>query len=102
MIGKALTNLKLPSHYQLYILKIERKSTDGINILPMRYQEMAGPTSIVQEHDILSIKGPKEKAEELKDDYVLTLEAEEHEAEDLVSKQLGMAEVLLTDRKSVV
>src|SRR5690625_3194236 len=102
MIGKALADLKLPSHYQLYILKIERKSTDGINILPMRYQEMAGPTSIVQDHDILSIKGTKEKAEKLKEDYGLILEKEEHEAEDLVSKQLGMAEVLLTPHSSFI
>ncbi|WP_164214713.1 SLC13 family permease [Virgibacillus sp. YIM 98842] len=102
MVGKALADLKLPANYQLYVLKMERNSTEGINILPMRYQEMAGPTSTVQAHDILSIKGAKEKLEKLKEDYGLILEAEEHEAEDLVSKQLGMAEVLLTPHSSFI
>lgn len=102
MVGKALSDLKIPANYQLYVLIIERNSTEGMNILPITYQEMAGPTSIVQKHDVLSIKGAKARVEKLKEDYGLILETEEHEAEDLVSKQLGMAEVLLTPHSSFI
>ena len=57
MIGKRLAQLKIPGDYQLCILKIERKSTEGLNLLPMTYQEMAGPKSIIQAKDVLHIQG---------------------------------------------
>ncbi|MDF2065183.1 SLC13 family permease [Bacillus sp. Cr_A10] len=102
MIGKQLAQLKIPAKYHLVILKIDRKSTEGIHILPITYQEMAGPTSIIQAKDILYIQGSFDSIEKLAEDYLLIIDAEESEADVLVTKQLGIAEVLLTPHSSLI
>lgn len=102
MIGKRLAQLKIPGDYQLCILKIIRKSTEGLNILPMTYQEMAGPNSVIQEKDVLHIQGASDRLKELVGNYGLIIEEEEIEAGELVSKQLGIAEVLLTPHSSFI
>ncbi|WP_198508117.1 SLC13 family permease [Bacillus sp. FJAT-42315] len=102
MIGKRLAQLKIPVNYQLCILQIRRKSTDGINLLPVTYQEMAGPGSIIQPKDSLYIQGSLENIQKLVKDFSLILEDEQSEAGELVSKELGIAEVLLTPHSSLV
>ncbi len=102
MIGKRLAQLKLPGTYQVYILKVERKSSEGMKLLPMTYQEMAGPNSVVQAKDILHIQGSMDNMEKLVKDFSLVLVEGDAEADDLVSKQLGMAEVLLTPHSSLI
>ncbi|MFC5590667.1 SLC13 family permease [Sporosarcina soli] len=102
MIGKRLAQLKLPGKYQVYILKVERKSSEGMKLLPMTYQEMAGPNSIVQAKDILHIQGSLDNMEKLVIDFALVLIEGDAEADELVSKQLGMAEVLLTPHSSLI
>lgn len=101
MIGRPLAQLKIPATYQLCILKIERKSIEGLNPLPMTYQEMAGPSSIIQPKDVLYIQGAFENTEKLVEDYELLIE-EESKAGELVTKQLGIAEVLLTPHSSLI
>lgn len=102
MIGKRLAQLKIPGAYQLCILTIERKSTEGIHLLPMTYQEMAGPTSVIQAKDILRIQGSWSSMEKFVADFLLVIEEEESEADELVSKQFGIAEVLLTPHSSLI
>ncbi|MER2261443.1 MAG: SLC13 family permease [Psychrobacillus sp.] len=102
MIGKKLTDLKLPAKYHLAILKIDRKSTEGINLLPMTYQEMAGPLSTVQARDVLYIQGSLERTEELARDYKLDVDDDDSMPDVLVSKQLGIAEVLLTPHSTLI
>lgn len=101
MIGRPLAQLKIPATYQLCILKIERKSIEGLNPLPMTFQEMAGPSSIIQPKDVLYIQGSFESTEKLVADFGLRIE-EELKAGELVSKQLGIAEVLLTPHSSLI
>ena len=57
IIGKALADLKLPATYQIYVMKIQRRASEGINLLSMTYQEMAGPTSTIHENDVLYVQG---------------------------------------------
>lgn len=102
MIGKKLTDLKLPAKYHLAILKIDRKSMEGINLLPMTYQEMAGPLSTVQAKDVLYIQGSLKRTEELAKDYMLEVDDGDSMPESLVSKQLGIAEVLLTPHSTLI
>lgn len=102
MVGKRLAQLKIPVQYQLCILKISRKSTDGINLLPVTYQEMAGPGSIIQSKDLLYIQGSLDNVKKLVEEYSLILEGEQSEADELVSKELGIAEVLLTPHSSLI
>src|SRR5690606_37133462 len=85
MIGKRLAQLKIPALYQLCILKIERKSTEGLNLLPMTYHEMAGATSILQPKDVLYIQGTLSDIEKLVADFSLTIEEQASEADELVT-----------------
>lgn len=101
IIGKQLAELKLPAKYHLAILKIDRKSMEGMNILPIRYQEMAGPMSVIEGKDILYVQGPLENTLQFVEDFHLEVD-EETNAEELVSKQLGIAEVLLTPHSNLI
>ena len=102
MVGKRLAQLKIPATFQLYILKISRKSTEGLNLLPMTYQEMAGPNSIIQPKDRLYVQGSAENVEKFVEAYGLSIEQGTSEADELVSKQLGIAEVLLTPHSKLI
>ncbi|MFD1705184.1 SLC13 family permease [Siminovitchia sediminis] len=102
MVGKKLTELATPAAYQLYILKIVRKSGEGLNLLPMTYHEMAGPKSVIQPNDHLYLQGKPENLEKMVADFGLLFEEEESEVDELVTKQLGMAEVLLTPHSSLI
>lgn len=102
MVNKKLTELKTPENYQLYILKIVRRSAEGLNLLPMTYHEMAGPKSVIQPKDILYVQGTLENIEKMVTDFGLMFEEEESEADELVSKQLGIAEVLLTPHSKLI
>lgn len=102
MIGQALADLKLPAKYEVYILKIVRKSNEGYRMFPITYQEMAGPESIIQENDTLLIKSSMDKVEKLAADYTLLMQTNGNETEDLLSKELGIVEVLLTPHSSFI
>ncbi len=102
MNGLRLADLKLPAKYHLAILKIDRKSMEGMNILPITYQEMAGPLSTVHDKDKLYIQGSLDNIKRLVEDYQLEIDEEDPAADTLVSKQLGIAEVLLTPHSSLI
>ncbi len=103
IIGISLAELKLPAKYALCMMKIHRKSQDGINLLPMTYQEMAGPTSVIHALDELYVQGEENDIASLAADYGLVMqELTENEADELVTKHLGIAEVLLTPNSSFI
>lgn len=103
IIGTSLAELKLPAKYGLCMMKIHRKSQDGINLLPMTYQEMAGPTSVIHALDELYVQGEEGAIGDLTADYGLVMqELTENEADELVTKHLGIAEVLLTPNSSFI
>lgn len=102
MVGKQLAELKIPANYQLCILKIVRKSSEGINLLPITYQEMAGPSSVILAKDDLYVQGTLENVQRFVADFGLSIKEEESEARELVSKELGIAEVLLTPHSSFI
>ncbi|WP_096200876.1 SLC13 family permease [Bacillus sp. FJAT-45350] len=103
VVGKMLSDLRLPSLYNLAVLKIERKSKDGSKLLPMRYLEMAGPTSILQEHDYLYIQGAHALVDKLCIDLGLKIVTDKStDATKLISRELGIAEVLLTPHSSLI
>jgi len=102
MIGEALADLKLPASYHVFVLKIARKSNEEYRILPLTYQEMAGPESVIKERDTLLVKGTFEMVDQLATDYALTIQHSGNEAEGLLTKELGMAEVLLTPHSAFI
>ena len=103
IIDIPLAELKLPANYSLCIMKIHRKSHEGINLLPMTYQEMAGPTSVMHATDELYVQGEEADIKRFVADYGLKMEELVEGAEDeLISKHLGIAEVLLTPNSSFI
>ena len=103
IIGMPLAELKLPAKYALCMMKIHRKSQEGINLLPMTYQEMAGPKSVMHASDELYVQGEELDIGRFVADYGLKMEElVEGEEDELVSKHLGIAEVLLTPNSSFV
>jgi len=103
IIDATLAELKLPAKYTLCMMKIHRRSQEGINFLPMTYQEMAGPTSVIHAKDELYVQGEEENIRRFTSDYSLEMqELVEGEADELVSKHLGIAEVLLTPNSSFI
>lgn len=103
IIGKSLAELKLPSKYYITIMKIERKVIERMNPIPVLQQQLAGPQSVMQAGDILYVQGMAPYVENFVLDYQLQLEMLiNEEVEELVSKQMGVAEVLLTPSSRLI
>ncbi|WP_108307377.1 SLC13 family permease [Metalysinibacillus jejuensis] len=103
IIGQRLADLKLPATYYVCLMKIHRKSAEGLNLLPMTYQEMAGPESIIQADDILYVQGDAQNITRFAKDFSLTHVAfSDNEVSELITKQLGVAEVLLTPHSQFI
>ncbi|MGM9944485.1 MAG: SLC13 family permease [Lysinibacillus sp.] len=103
IIGKALADLKLPSTYHIYVMKIQRRASEGINLLSMTYQEMAGPTSTIHENDVLYIQGIAPDVEDFVMENSLQLEIlTDNDMQELISKKIGVAEVLLTPTSRLI
>ena len=103
IIGEKLSDLKLPAKYQIYILKIKRTAQEGIHLLPMTYQEMAGPSTIIKVGDELYVQGELTNIERFVNEYHLQIvEFEDHEMKELVTKKIGVAEVLLTPQSRLI
>ena len=103
IIGKALADLKLPATYHIYVMKIQRRASEGINLLSMTYQEMAGPTSVIHENDVLYVQGIAPNVEDFVMENGLQLEMlGDHDMKELISKKIGVAEVLLTPTSRLI
>lgn len=103
IIGKALADLKLPATYHIYVMKIQRRASEGINLLSMTYQEMAGPTSVIHEDDVLYVQGIAPNVEDFVMENGLQLEMlRDQDMKELISKKIGVAEVLLTPTSRLI
>lgn len=103
MTNKSLADLKLPAKYQLAVLKIERKSQDGTKLLGVTFQQMAGPQTVIQENDILFLQGSINQIRQVCSDYGLKLLVDRpQDTSKLISRKLGVSEVLLTPQSSLV
>lgn len=102
IIGKPLSQLKIPHEFQLCILKIKRSSAEGIHFLPITFQKMADASTVFQERDELYIQGQIENVHRFAKKYHLTVQEVDEEAEELISKQMGIAEVLLTPKSTLL
>ena len=103
IMDQKLADLKLPATYHIYIMKIKRGAAqEGINLRPMTYQELAGPTSVIYAGDELYVQGLGEDVERFAQDFTLTVQPFEDNVKELISKKIGVAEVLLTPQSSLI
>lgn len=102
IVNKKLKELKLTTNYHLVVLKIERKINEGIQLLPSpTQQEMAGPNSIIEAHDILYVQGTPMQIAKFAVDYELEIE-KHNEHEQLVSNKIGVVEALLQPNSTLI
>lgn len=102
IVNKKLKELKLTTNYHLVVLKIERKINEGIQLLPSpTQQEMAGPNSIIEAHDILYVQGTPMQIAKFAVDYGLEIE-KHNEHEQLVSNKIGVVEALLQPNSTLI
>lgn len=102
IVNSSIADLRIPKKYQVIILKIERLANEGLRILPITYHEMAGPNSMIHENDILFVQGSLDNVKQFAEENGLSLVKEKSEADHLVTKELGLVEVLLTPHSSFV
>lgn len=103
IIDRPLADLKLPAKYQIYIMNIHRHQPDGRKLMPVTYQEMAGPSSIIHPEDELYVQGDKQDVLKFVEEYGLDIKTiTEEDAGVLISKQIGVAEVLLTPQSRLI
>ncbi len=102
IVGKKLADLHLPDQYSLFVLKIERKTSEGFPLFPgIAEQKMAGPESAVMAGDVLYIQGQADHVNKFVFDFKLEY-APQSETEQLVSRKIGIVEVLLTPESNLI
>jgi di/tricarboxylate transporter len=102
LINKQLSELQLPRLYQVGIIHIERRNGDKTKLAGIQHLPATSET-IIKENDILYVQGTSEDIERFKKDYLLLFNKEEHASPtNLVSRDFGVAEVLLTPQSSFI
>ncbi|RXJ04620.1 SLC13 family permease [Anaerobacillus alkaliphilus] len=102
MINKPLSDLQLPRKYHVSIIHIERGYREnpiftGVQQLP------ATSATVIKENDVLYIQGNCDDVASFQKDYLLRVYKEELvKPTKLVSKNFGVAEVLLTPQSSFI
>lgn len=103
ILEQKLIDLKLPATYHIYIMKIKRGAAqEGLNLRPMTYQELAGPNSVIYVGDELYVQGISKDVNQFATDYHLQVLPFEDNTAELVSKKIGVAEVLLTPQSRLI
>ncbi len=102
MINKPLADLQLPRNYQVGIIHIERGYRDN-PLFTVAQQIAATSETVIKENDILYIQGDSEDVAVLKKDFLLRVYEEELvKPTKLITKDFGVAEVLLTPHSSFI
>ncbi|MFN7252262.1 MAG: SLC13 family permease [Anaerobacillus sp.] len=102
LINKQLRELQLPRLYHVGIIHIERRNGDKTKLAGVQHLPATSET-IIKENDILYVQGTIEDIERFKKDYLLLFNKEEHASPtNLVSRDFGVAEVLLTPQSSFI
>lgn len=107
--SKKLIELNIPNRFGLNIIEIRRKISTKNQFLKTIDQEVAGPSTVIEEGDILYINGPFQRTQKFAEEYGLTLldhQAAERgkstEAEEYATSDVGIAEVMLTPNSRLI
>ncbi|WLR52106.1 SLC13 family permease [Bacillus tianshenii] len=103
-IGKTLAELKVRDHYHLTVVEIDRREGDRFTLLGQMRHRSAASCSIFQKDDVLFLLGKKENIMHFAEKYQLAFESMDAEArtERLISKELGLSEIILSAHSSFI
>lgn len=98
IVGMKLKDLKLPSKYGVYVLFIERAMKDTTRFLQRKQKLFCRANSIIKKSDILFVEGDQQKIRHFANKYegITLLPPAEQEHSNLITEDLGIAEVLFT------
>ncbi|MDR2036319.1 MAG: SLC13 family permease [Bacteroidales bacterium] len=107
IINKKLLELEIPQKYGFSVLEIRRKSSSQNPFMKTINQKIAGPTTVIEENDILYVSGAFEKVQLFADDNRLKI-MDVHETETpsfsgkLRFDEIGIAEVVLLSNSQLI
>lgn len=100
---KSLLELEIPGRFGIHILEVRRRQSRRNPFFKSLAQELPGPSTIIKENDILYVQGSMEQVKLFADSCGLELMNPQHtermngqDSEPLFSREVGIAEVLLT------
>lgn len=102
LVDKRLFDLQIPPKYGIFILQVSRKALEGMYPIATTTEEMAGPRTVIATKDILYVQGSYDGIKRFMEDYSLLLRVRNDDAEHLISKKMGIAEVLLTPHSGLI
>lgn len=102
MINKRLSQLQLPRKYQVGVIKVERRHGEKHHLLLNIEHIAATKDTEIKENDILYVQGDYENVEKFKNDFRLLFKDEHANPTELVSKNFGIAEILLTPHSNLI
>lgn len=113
--SKTLRELDIPAQFGLNIIEIRRKISAKNQFFKTINQEIAGPDTMIESEDIVYVNGSFEQVSQFADQYGLILldqhtaerrldvEVEEQqEGEQYATRDVGIAEVMLTPNSSLI
>lgn len=113
--SKTLRELDIPAQFGLNIIEIRRKISAKNQFFKTINQEIAGPDTMIESEDIVYVNGSFEQVRQFADQYGLILldqhtaerrldvEVEEQqEGEQYATRDVGIAEVMLTPNSSLI
>lgn len=107
--GKTLAELDIPAQYGVNIIEIRRKISAKNQFFKTINQEVAGPSTIIEEGDILYINGAFVQAQALAEKHGLTLldhqtpeRSNTSDLEQYATNDIGIAEVMLTPNSRLI
>ncbi|WP_338113950.1 SLC13 family permease [Paenibacillus aquistagni] len=113
--SKTLRELDIPAQFGLNIIEIRRKISAKNQFFKTINQEIAGPDTMIESEDIVYVNGSFEQVRQFADQYDLILldqhaaerradvqVEEQQEGEQYATRDVGIAEVMLTPNSSLI
>lgn len=113
--SKTLRELDIPAQFGLNIIEIRRKISAKNQFFKTINQEIAGPDTMIESEDIVYVNGSFEQVRQFADQYGLILldqhtaerradvqVEEQQEGEQYATRDVGIAEVMLTPNSSLI
>ena len=101
LAGKTLEQLKIPSQYNISILKILRKEKTARFVVKM-VEEVAGPKTVVRKRDILFCQGSKEDVGRFVNENNLHLKIGNEKRKYTDFQDSGIAEVYINPKSKLI
>ena len=107
--SKTLKELNIPAQFELNVIEIRRKTSAKNQFLKTINQEIAGPSTMIEEGDILYVNGTIDNTELFAQTYDLLLldhqvpeNRSSSSAEKYATSDVGIAEVMLTPSSQLI